>query len=366
MSENGVYPIYSKYFLKSPSVKSASLSQPLSSQSAQFHQPPSVFHVNSANKWLLWHHRLGHPSDKVLSATLSSIYVSCTFNNSDSITHCKHCLNGMMHQLPFPKSDFQASKPLKLIHFDVWGLAPVTSVNDFQYYVIFVDEYLKFTWLYLLKFKLDVFDVFKHFKATAENQLGTKIKILKTNRCGEFTSNAFKNFCLSHGLIHQFTFPHTPQQNGVAERKHIHSVECTLTMLSHFKLPTSYWSYAISIVIHIVNWLPTPNLQNLTHWELFFYSTPDVTHLRTVGYACFPLLKPYNNHKLQPHTTSRIFLGYPAYTKGYICLDPVTSRIYISRHVLFNEIEFLSPQSLSIGSILAQSGPTQSFHPIIL
>ena len=165
-----------------------------------------------------------------------------------------------MHQLPFPKSDFQASKPLELIHSDVWGLAPVISVNDFQYYVIFVDEYLKFTWLYLLKFKLDVFDVFKHFKATVENQLGTKIKILRTNRGGEFTSNAFKNFCLSHGLIHQFTFLHTPQQNGVAERKHRHLVECTLTMLSHFKLTTSYWSYAISTVIHIVNRLPTPNL----------------------------------------------------------------------------------------------------------
>ena len=65
-----------------------------------------------------------------------------------------------MHQLPFPKSDFQASKPLELIHSNVWGPATITSVNDFQYYVIFVYEYSKFTWLYLLKFKLDVFDIF--------------------------------------------------------------------------------------------------------------------------------------------------------------------------------------------------------------
>ena len=194
---------------------------------------------------------------------------------------------------------------------------------------------------------------FKHFKATVENQCDTKIKILRTDRGGEFTSNAFKNFYLSHGLIHQFTCLHTPQQNGVAERKHRHLVECTLTMLSHSNLPTSYWSYAISTAIHIVNRLPTPNPQNLTHWELFFHSTPDITHLRTFGCTCFPLLKPYNNHKLQPHTTSYIFLGYPTYSKGYICLDPITSRIYISRHVLFNEIEFLSPLSLSFGSILA-------------
>ena len=117
----------------------------------------------------MWHHRLGHPSNKVLSNALSSIDVYSTSNNSDTVTHCKHCLNGKMHQLPLNTFDFQASKPLELIHSDVWGPSPMSFVNDFLYYVIFVDDYSKFTWLYLLKFKSDVFDVFKHFKATVEN-----------------------------------------------------------------------------------------------------------------------------------------------------------------------------------------------------
>ena len=65
LSENGVYPIYSKYFLKSPPLHPVSSSQPQSSQFAQFHQTPSAFHVNRVNKWL-WQHRLGHPSNKVL------------------------------------------------------------------------------------------------------------------------------------------------------------------------------------------------------------------------------------------------------------------------------------------------------------
>ena len=124
LSENGVYPIYSKHFIKSPSLNFALSSQPQplqsqSSQLAQCSQTPYAFHVNSVNKWLLWHHKLGHPSNKVLSYALSSIDVSCTLNNSDTVTHCKHCLNEKMHQLPFNTSDFQASKPLKLIHFDV-------------------------------------------------------------------------------------------------------------------------------------------------------------------------------------------------------------------------------------------------------
>ena len=107
----------------------------------------------------------------------------------------------------------------------------------FVYYVLFVDVYSKFTWLYLLKHKSDVLDVFKYFKATVENQLNSKIKVLRTDNGGEFTFNAFKLFCSSHGIIHQFSCPHTTQQNGVAERKHRHVVKYALTMLSHSKLP---------------------------------------------------------------------------------------------------------------------------------
>ena len=102
--------------------------------------------------------------------------------------------------------------------------------------------------------------------------------------------------------------------------------------------------------MHIINRLPTPKLNNKAPWDLLFMSKPDISHLRTFGCICFPLLWPYNTHKPQPHTTSCIFLGYPTYTKGYICLDPITSRIYISRHVLFNETEFLASPSLSTGS----------------
>lgn len=124
------------------------------------------------------------------------------YPNDGIVSHCKHCLNGKMHQFSFPKSDFHASRPLELIHFDVWGLAPVTSINDLQYYILFVDDYSKFTWLYLLKHKSNVLELFKCFKATIENQLDSKIKTLRTDSGCEFNSNAFKLLCSSHGLIH--------------------------------------------------------------------------------------------------------------------------------------------------------------------
>lgn len=78
-----------------------------------------------------------------------------------------------MHKLPFNKSIFLASNPLELVHSDVWGPAPITSIDDFRYYLVFIDEFSKFTWVYLLQHKFDVFDVFKYFKACIETQLNT-------------------------------------------------------------------------------------------------------------------------------------------------------------------------------------------------
>ena len=297
LSENGVYPIYSKNFISSlPHVN-------FESSSKQHHVSieslfPAAFLVNKANNWLLWHHRIGHPSNKVLDVALSSLHIFCPSHSDNGLTHCRHCLSGKMHQFLFPVSTFHASKPLELMHSDVWGPAPVTSTNDFQYYLLFVDEYSKFSWLYLLKHKSDVLDIFKFVKATVETQLDSKIKVLRTDNGGEYTSHAFKHFYSTQGLIHQFSCPYTPQQNGVAARKHRHIIECALTMLSHSQLPPSYWLYAISTAVHVINRLSTPLLKNLTPSELLFKSKPDITHLRSFGCVCFPLLKPYNSHKL--------------------------------------------------------------------
>ena len=150
----------------------------------------------------------------MLSTALSSIDVFCPLPSDGIVSHCIHCLNGKMHQFPFPTSDFHASSPLELVHSDVWGPAPVTSTNDFQYYVLFVDAYSKFIWLYLLKHKSDVLDVFKFFKATIENQLNSKIKTLRTENGGEFTSNAFKLFYSSMGLYISFLALIHPNRMG--------------------------------------------------------------------------------------------------------------------------------------------------------
>uniref|UniRef100_A0A2N9IBB1 Integrase catalytic domain-containing protein n=1 Tax=Fagus sylvatica TaxID=28930 RepID=A0A2N9IBB1_FAGSY len=183
-------------------------------------------HSISSDKWHLWHSRLGHPSAKVLANVFPCF--SPNSSSKDVKVHCHHCLAGKMHQLPFPTSNKTITSPFELVHADLWGPAPVVASNS--------------------------------FRSMIDTQFSLPIKILRTDCGGEFLSTPFTQFCLSKGILHHLSCPHTPQQNGVAERKHRHLVQCALALLSQSKLPMSYWSYAISTAAHLINKLPTPNL----------------------------------------------------------------------------------------------------------
>ena len=220
LSKDGVYLIPFSSQLSANSVISSSLDF------------KSSVNVLVSNEAMLWHQRLGHPCSKLLHSALSSFNNNVKISVQDDICYqCKSCISAKMHKLPFPQHIMSSTSPLKLVHSDVWGPTPVTFVLSYKYYVIFVDDFTRFTWLFLIKHKSEVFTVFLHFKALVENQFGSKIKTLRTDGGGEYISNLFKSFCLDHGIQHQLSCPYTPQQNGVVERKHKHIVKSGLSML---------------------------------------------------------------------------------------------------------------------------------------
>ena len=111
-------------------------------------------------------------------------------------------------------------------------------------------------------------------------------------------------------------------------------------MLHQSRLPSSYWCYAFSIATYLVNRVPSSVLQFKSPWEKLFHTPPSLQSLKTFGCACFLLLRPYFDHKLQSRSTQCLFLGYPPLTKGYICLEPQTHKFYITFHVIFHGIDF--------------------------
>jgi hypothetical protein len=185
------------------------------------------------------------------------------------------------------------------------------------------------------------------FTCTVQNLLNHKIKFLRTDYGSEYASNEFNSFYITNGITHQYTCPHTSQQNGLIERKHRHIVDISLTLISQSSLPLSFWPYAFNTAMLLINRLP-PSIPNRNSpWELLFKTRPSYESLCTFGCLCYPLLCPYNSHKLQPRLVECVFLGYPTNAKGYLCYDPKSQKYYTSRHVLFTESIFPFTQQTS-------------------
>ena len=100
-----------------------------------------------------------------------------------------------------------------------------------MYFVTFIDDYSRRTWVFLIKNRSELFFIFQIFYNEIKNQFGISIPILRSDNGHGYLSHSFKNFMASHGIFHQTSCAYTPQQNGVAERKNRHLVETTHTIL---------------------------------------------------------------------------------------------------------------------------------------
>lgn len=124
-------------------------------------------------------------------------------------------------------------------------------------------------------------------------------------------------FFLKIGISHHVSCPHTHQQNGIAERKHRHIVEIGLSLLAHASMLLKYWDEAFLVAAYLINRVPSRVIRFETPLERLFHQKTDYTALRTFGCACWPHLRPYNNHKLQFRSKQCVFLGYSSMHKGF-------------------------------------------------
>lgn len=153
------------------------------------------------------------------------------------------------------------------------------TAEGFRYYVHFIDATTMFTWFYPLKNKYDTLATFIHFKTNSELHTGHRIKSFQSEGGGEFT--ALSSYLSSHGIHHRVSCPYTPQQNGLAERKHRYIIDIGLTLLAQAKLPRSFWHEAFHTVVHLINKLPTFVLHNNTPLELLFKTKPNYMFLKS-------------------------------------------------------------------------------------
>ncbi|KAL6335516.1 hypothetical protein AAG906_030644 [Vitis piasezkii] len=325
--------------------------------------PPRAFVTTSSfSDGAIWHSRLGHPAAPILSKALASCNPSVTLQ-INKIAPCIICPLAKSHSLPYSLSSSHVSHPWPSFT-PTCGDCSFYLYNRARYFLIFIDDYSRHTWIYFLSTKDQALHSFITFRKMVENQLHTTIKCIQSDNGGEFL--AFKPYLEAHGILHQFSCPHTPQQNGRVERKIRHLVETGLALMAQSFLPSKYWTYAFQTAVYLINLLPAKLLHFQSPIQALFHKLPNYHHLRVFGCLCFPSLRPYTQHKLCYRSTACVFLGYAPAHKGYLCLDVSTSRIYISRNVIFHESSF--PFHLSAPSSPAVSSPiitSDSIPPLI-
>ena len=146
-----------------------------------------------------------------------------------------------MTKRPFSAEGERSKEPLQFVHSDVCGPLSVQARRGYEYFITFIDNYSRYSYVYLMHKKYESFGKFKEFMAEAEKQLGKSLKTLQSDRGGEYLDIEFKDHLLEHGILSQLIASRTPQQNGVAERRNRTLLDMVRSMMSYSSLPISFW-----------------------------------------------------------------------------------------------------------------------------
>ena len=288
------------------------------------------------NPKILWHHRLGHIGERRLiqlgeTGILNSL-------GSEPYPTCESCLQGKMTKQPFKGKGERAKELLDLIHTDVCGPFSTVAMGGYQYFITFTDDKSRYGYLYLMKHKSESFEKFKEYKNEVEKQTGKSIKMLRSDRGGEYLSTEFLEFLKDNGIISQLSPPYTPQLNGVSERRNRTLLDMVRSMVSFTDLPMYLWGYALQTAAHILNKVPSKSVHK-TPYEIWTGSRPSLNYIKIWG--CPAYVKLVNTDKLESKSEKGRFIGYPKDSLGYYFYFPADHRVIISRNARFLENEFL-------------------------
>ncbi|KAJ0519517.1 putative RNA-directed DNA polymerase [Helianthus annuus] len=292
------------------------------------------FCFNSLNNSNLWHSRLGHPADQVLSILKDDLGIVDVKKHA-----CEICHRAKQVRSPFPLSEHKTSSVGDIVHLDVWGPYKVTSRDGFKYFLTVVDDYSRSVWCYMLKSKMEVFDNIVGFYELVLTQFKKRIKIFRSDNGTEFVNSKMESFCKSKGILQQTTCAYTPQQNGVVERKHRHLLNLSRSLLFQSGVPLNFWADCVLTAVYIINRLPSSVLLGKSPYELMFGFRPSLSHIRIFGCLCFSTILN-DSDKLSFNAEKCVLIGYSNVKKGYKLWSLDNKKEFYSRDVKFYESVF--------------------------
>jgi transposase InsO family protein len=295
----------------------------------------------------LWHRHLGHAHN----AMIMNMHTNGTVEGLHLTSHalpaspCEGCAIGKNTQKPFSK---QSSTPREtqlgvFFYSDICGPMSQDSFGQSRYFLLFKDDYSGYRFVFCIKSKAEVLSCFQSLCSTVQQQTRNKVRRLRSDRGGEYTSAEFKTFLLDSGIRHELTSPHIPKQNGRGERENRTLVESTRSMLHSKKLSLGLWAEAIQTAAYVLNRTGSRIRGNKTPYELWTGVRPVIGHLRVFGSVAYAHVSKTLRKKLDLKSVKTVFVGYCNETKGYRLWDSKRRRIIISRDVIFDK--FYTPSS---------------------
>ncbi|QRW26325.1 Copia-like polyprotein/retrotransposon [Rhizoctonia solani] len=250
---------------------------------------------------------------------------------------CGPCIQGKQTRAPFSKSQNHALELLELMHSDLCGPLPIKAIGGFRYFSVTIDNKLRMMFVNILKSKDEYPLRFKELKASVENLIGNKIKILRTNGGGKYQSKEFESWMRTNGIQHQVTKPDSSESNGVAERAIRTINDCQQTIRIDMNMADRFWGYAVIYAAYLWNITPKRFLNGRTPQEIFTGKVPDVSQIRIFGCKAWARVPDNKQTKLQARSIKCQYLGFAPNQKAHILVERSSGKILTSQDVVFDK-----------------------------
>ncbi|GJR71213.1 putative ribonuclease H-like domain-containing protein [Tanacetum coccineum] len=305
--------------------------------------------------------RLGHINFKNINKLVKDNLVrglpTKHFENDQT---CVACLKGKQHRASCKSKVLNPiTKPLFMLHMDLFGPTFVSSLMHKKYCLVVTDDYSRFTWVFFLTTKDETSEILKSFIKEIENLVDKKVKIIRSDNGTEFKNKVMDDFCREKGIKREYSVARTPQQNGVAERRNRTLIEAARTMLADSKLPTTFWAEAVSTACYVQNRVLVVKPHNKTPYELFRGFKPALSFMRPFGCHVTILNTLDSLGKFDGKSDEGFFVGYSLSSKAFRVYNTRTKRVEENLHIGFLEnkpmIEGTGPKWLFDIDSLTQS-----------
>ena len=235
---------------------------------------------------------------------------------------CEPCARSKAAEKSFPKEHTtpRITEYGGCIHSDVWGQVPVKSQGGCEYMLTFMDKHTCEVTIYFMAKKLDMFKAYKMFEVWVSVHWNAKIKILCTDRSGEFVSKAFQKHLDENSTVCKLTVHHSPSQNSVSECLNKTLILHSCTCFIETDLPGYLWAEAFQYTVWTKNRTPTCTLKNKTPLEMVTGIKPDLCNIHTWGTKGY--IRVEGCSKLEPQADPAFFIDHDTQSKGYCMYWP--------------------------------------------